>query len=66
MAMLSPGQPAGLSREDAIDLLAELKATAGELARLQRGLRALLEGDDLAVSHSPTSNTGSGIAGSSR
>jgi hypothetical protein len=41
---LSPGQPAGLSREEAMALLAELRTARQELERLMAGLRRLLEG----------------------
>jgi hypothetical protein len=43
IALLSPGQPAGLSREDAMALLAELRAARHELERLIAGLRELLD-----------------------
>jgi hypothetical protein len=42
IALLSPGQPAGLSREDAIALLADLREARRELERLTAGLRQLL------------------------
>lgn len=43
MAMLTPGQPAGLSREDAVELLAELQQARRRLDQLEDGLRRLLE-----------------------
>jgi hypothetical protein len=41
--MLAPGQPAGLTREEAMGLLAEVRRASAELERLVTGLRALLE-----------------------
>jgi len=41
--MLAPGQPAGLTREEAMALLAEVRRASGELDRLVTGLRALLD-----------------------
>ena len=43
LAMLAPGQPAGLTREEAMALLAEVRRASAELHRLVRGLRALLD-----------------------
>ncbi len=45
LAMLTPGQPAGLSREDAVELLAELHQARRRLDQLEDGLRRLLEGE---------------------
>ncbi len=42
LAMLAPGQPAGLTREEAMGLLAEVRRASAELDRLRDGLRALL------------------------
>jgi hypothetical protein len=44
IALLSPGEPAGLKREDAMAILAELRTARRELDRLMVGLRRLLEG----------------------
>lgn len=41
--MLSPGQPCGLDREEAMALLADLVVALSELQRLERGLRELLD-----------------------
>jgi hypothetical protein len=41
--MLAPGQPAGLSREEAMALLADVRRASAELDRLVTGLRALLD-----------------------
>jgi hypothetical protein len=46
LACLSPQQPAGLSREQAMTLLAELQHTRRELDRLETGLRRLLDGEE--------------------
>ena len=43
IALLTPGQPAGLSREDAMALLADLRTARRELERLIVGLRRLLD-----------------------
>jgi hypothetical protein len=43
LAMLAPGQPAGLTREEAMALLAEVRRASAELDRLVSGLRALLD-----------------------
>ena len=43
--MLRPGTPAGLSREDAMKLLAELRVVQSRLERLRDGLRRLVEED---------------------
>ena len=43
LAMLAPGQPAGLTREEAMDLLAKVRRASAELDRLVTGLRALLD-----------------------
>ena len=43
LAMLSPGQPAGLSREEAMALLADLQRARRGFERLESGLRRLLE-----------------------
>jgi len=43
LAMLAPGQPAGLTREEAMTLLAELRQAQAQLDRLMTGLRALLD-----------------------
>jgi hypothetical protein len=43
LAMLAPGQPAGLTREEAMGLLAEVRRASAELERLVTGLRGLLE-----------------------
>ena len=43
LAMLAPGQPAGLTREEAMTLLADVRQTSAELDRLVNGLRALLD-----------------------
>ena len=43
LAMLAPGQPAGLTREEAMSLLAEVRRASAELDRLVAGLRALLD-----------------------
>ena len=43
LAMLAPGQPAGLTREEAMGLLAEVRRASAELDRLTTGLRALLD-----------------------
>jgi hypothetical protein len=40
--MLAPGQPAGLTREEAMGLLAEVRRASTELDRLRDGLRTLL------------------------
>ena len=45
LAMLSPGQPSGLSREEAMVLLGDLRVALSELERLERGLRELLDSD---------------------
>jgi hypothetical protein len=42
VAMLTPGQPAGLSREEAMALLAEAHRAQRELERLTTGLRRLV------------------------
>ena len=42
LAMLAPGQPAGLTREEAMGLLAEVRRASTELDRLRDGLRTLL------------------------
>jgi hypothetical protein len=44
IALLAPGQPAGLTREAAMELLTELRTAQDELERLTAGLRRLLEG----------------------
>jgi hypothetical protein len=44
IALVAPGQPAGLSREDAMALLSKLRSARHELERLIAGLRQLLEG----------------------
>jgi hypothetical protein len=44
--MLAPGQPAGLTREEAMALLAEVRRASTELERLTTGLRALLDERD--------------------
>ena len=41
--MLTPGQPAGLSREHAMALLEELKGAKRSLNQLDTGLRRLFE-----------------------
>jgi hypothetical protein len=41
--MLAPGQPAGLTREEAMALLADVRRTSAELDRLVAGLRSLLD-----------------------
>ena len=43
IALRSPGQPAGLSLEDAMALLAQLRTARQEFDRLTSGLRRLLE-----------------------
>ena len=43
LAMLRPGQPSGLSREDAIDLLRELQEVGKRLDGLKQELRRLAE-----------------------
>ena len=43
LAMLAPGQPAGLNREEAMALLAEAHRASARLDRLVAGLRALLD-----------------------
>ena len=43
LAMLAPGQPAGLTREEAMSLLAEVRRASAELDRLVTGLRSLLD-----------------------
>lgn len=43
IALLSPGQPAGLSREEAMTLLADLREARRELERLIAGLRRVLD-----------------------
>jgi hypothetical protein len=43
IAMLRPGTPAGLSREEAMRLLAELEDVKVRLERLRDGLRRLVE-----------------------
>jgi hypothetical protein len=43
LAMLPPQAPAGLKREQAIDLVDELQDAIGRLTRLRQGLVALLE-----------------------
>ena len=43
LAMLAPGQPAGLTREEAMALLADVRRTSAELDRLVAGLRSLLD-----------------------
>lgn len=43
LAMLTPGQPAGLSREEAVGLLGELQHARRRLDQLEDGLRRLLE-----------------------
>lgn len=43
LAMLAPGQPAGLTREEAMGLLADVRRASAELDRLVTGLRALLD-----------------------
>ena len=42
IALLTPGQPAGLSREEAMALLAELREAREELGRIVIGMRGLL------------------------
>lgn len=44
VVMLSPGQPCGLDREEAMALLADLGVALSELERLEHGLRVLLDG----------------------
>lgn len=44
LAMLTPGQPASLSREEAVSLLADLQAARRRLDQLEGGLRRLLDG----------------------
>ncbi|MBA2624334.1 MAG: hypothetical protein H0U89_01810 [Acidimicrobiia bacterium] len=51
LAMLTPGQAAGLSREDAIGLLAELQQARRRLDRLEDGLGQLLEESRLGSGH---------------
>jgi hypothetical protein len=41
--MLSPGQPAGLSREEAMALVADMGRARRELERLMTGLRRLVD-----------------------
>jgi hypothetical protein len=43
IAMLRPGTPAGLSREDAMALLAELEEVKVRPERLRDGLRRLVD-----------------------
>ena len=43
LAMLAPGQPAGLTREEAMGLLTEAHRASARLDRLVTGLRALLD-----------------------
>jgi hypothetical protein len=43
LAMRAPGQPAGLTREEAMSLLAEVRRASAELDRLVTGLRSLLD-----------------------
>jgi len=48
LALLAPQQPAGLAREEAINLLAELQHARRELDRLETGLRRLLDGGGMS------------------
>jgi hypothetical protein len=48
LAPLGPQQPAGLAREEAINLLAELQHARRELDRLETGLRRLLDGGEMS------------------
>ena len=43
LAMLSPGQPAGLTREEAMRPLADLQQARRGFERLEAGLRRLLD-----------------------
>lgn len=45
LAMLTPGQPAGLTREEAMGLLEELQRARRDLDRFEDGLRRLLAGE---------------------
>jgi hypothetical protein len=56
VAMLTPGQPAGLTREDAMALLAEVRSARVELERLILGLRTLL--DEARTTSGPGSRVG--------
>ncbi len=44
IALLTPGQPSGLSREEAVALVSDLRWARRELERLMTGLRQLLDG----------------------
>jgi len=43
IALLTPGQPAGLSTEEAMAMLADLRSARRHLERLIAGLRQLLD-----------------------
>lgn len=46
LVMLTPGQPANLSREQALELLSELTVVQSRLDRLRTSLRALVDSVD--------------------
>lgn len=46
VALLAPGHPGAMAREDALAVLGELQRVQSELARLRRGLRRLLDERD--------------------